>query len=382
MKEAAAEAERIVAWLRLPAIGLLALGQSLTHPDPERTGFLIALTLFSAWSAGVLAWVHLRPIGARFALAATGVDIAAITVLALLSGGAFSQARLAFFLVPVAVAFRFRPSLTAAAAVLTTAAYVIQAVVHPAANRPEAARFIATQAGFLAWVGLACALLSLLLARRTELVSRLAEERSRLLADALDAEQRERKLLAEALHDHALQNLLSARHELEEAGETSAHPALGRAYKALADTVGQLREAVFELHPYVLEEAGLNAALRSIAQQAAARGGLELRLDLRYDDGNADEPLLFSAARELLSNVVRYADATLVTVRLVETGGEIQLVIEDDGRGFPPERLAERLADGHVGLASQRVRVEAAGGRMDVRSAPGEGTRVEIRLPV
>jgi two-component system, NarL family, sensor kinase len=68
-------------------------------------------------------------------------------------------------------------------------------------------------------------------------------------------------------------------------------------------------------------------------------------------------------------------------VRLVETGGEIELVIEDDGRGFPQERLAERLADGHVGLASQRVRVEAAGGWMDVRSAPGEGTRVEIRLP-
>jgi two-component system NarL family sensor kinase len=149
----------------------------------------------------------------------------------------------------------------------------------------------------------------------------------------------------------------------------------------LADTVGQLREAVFELHPYVLEEAGLKAALRSIAQQAAARGGLELRLDLHYDDGHPDEPLLFSAARELLSNVVRYADATRVTVRLVETGGEIELVIEDDGRGFPPERLAEQLADGHVGLASQRVRVEAAGGWMDVRSAPGEGTRVEIRLP-
>jgi two-component system, NarL family, sensor kinase len=381
MKEAAAEAERIVAWLRLPAIGLLALGQSLAHPDPQETGFIVALALYSAWSAGVLAWVHLRPIGERFALAATGVDIAAITALALLSGGAFSQARLAFFLVPVAVAFRFRPSLTAAAAVLTTAAYVIQAVVHPAADRPEAARFIATQAGFIAWVGLACALLSLLLARRTELVSRLADERSRLLADALEAEQRERKLLAEALHDHALQNLLSARHELEEAGETSVHPALGRADEALADTVGQLREAVFELHPYVLEEAGLKAALRSIAQQAAARGALDLRLDLRYHDGHPGEPLLFSAARELLSNVVRYADATWVNVRLVEADGEIELVVEDDGRGFPPERLAERLAEGHVGLASQRVRVEAAGGRMDVRSAPGDGTRVEIRLP-
>jgi two-component system NarL family sensor kinase len=279
-REAAAEAERVVAWLRLPAIALLALGQGLAHPNPQETAFLVALALFSAWSAGLLAWVHLRPAGERLALAATGVDIAAISVLAVLSGGAFSHARLAFFLVPVAVAFRFRPSITAAAAVLTTAAYVIQAVAHPATSQPEAGRFVATQAGFIAWVGLASALLSLLLARRTELVTRLAEERSRLLADALEAEQRERRTLAEALHDHALQNLLSARHELEEAGEASLHPALGRADQALADTVGQLREAVFELHPYVLEEAGLEAALRSIAQQAARRAALELRLEL------------------------------------------------------------------------------------------------------
>ena len=70
-----------------------------------------------------------------------------------------------------------------------------------------------------------------------------------------------------------------------------------------------------------------------------------------------------------------------MTLRLVESDGELELVVEDDGRGFPAEQLAERLADGHIGLATQRVRVEAAGGRMDVASAPGAGTRVEIRLP-
>jgi two-component system, NarL family, sensor kinase len=379
--DAAAEAERVVAWLRLPAIALIALGQGLSHPNPEEDAFLIALVLFSAWSAGVLAWVYLRPVGKRVPIVATAVDIAAISVLAILSGGAFSHARLAFFVVPVAVAFRFRPAVTAAAAVLVTTAYVAQAAAHPAASQPEAVRFIAVQAGFLAWVGLACAFLSLLLSRRTELVNRLAEERSRLLADALEAEQRERKALAEALHDQALQNLLSARHELQEAEETSVHPALGRADDALAQTAGQLRQAVFELHPYVLEEAGLKAALRSIALQAAGTAGLELELDLRYDNRHAREPLLFSAARELLSNVVHHARAKHLTVRLVEDDARVVLAVEDDGRGFPPERLGERLADGHIGLASQRVRVEAAGGSLVVDSDPGEGTRVAITLP-
>jgi two-component system NarL family sensor kinase len=378
---AAAEAERVVAWLRLPAIALIALSQSLSHPHPQRTGFLITLAIFSAWSVGILVWVYVRPAGQRLALATTAVDIAAISMLAVLSGGAYSHARLAYFLVPVAVAFRFRPAITAAAAVVTTAAYVTQAVAHPNLLLHHAARFILTQAGFLAWVGVACVLLSLFLARQTELVGRLAEERSRLLGDALEAEQRERRALAESLHDQALQNLLSARHELQEVGEAISHPALLRADEAVSTTAAQLREAVFELHPYVLEQAGLEAALRSVTQQAADRAGFAVRLDLRYGHRHPREQLLFSAARELLSNVVRHARATRVQVQLAEFDGQLQLAVEDDGRGFPPERLAERIAAGHVGLASQRFRVEAAGGQMRIASVPGDGTRVEIRLP-
>ena len=80
-REATAEAERAVAWLRLPAIALLALAQSLAHPNPHETAFLVALVLFSAWSAGVLATVYLRPTGQRFALATTAIDIVAISVL-------------------------------------------------------------------------------------------------------------------------------------------------------------------------------------------------------------------------------------------------------------------------------------------------------------
>jgi two-component system, NarL family, sensor kinase len=380
-EEAATEAERVVAWLRLPAIMLLALGQGLEHPHPHQTAFLTTLALFSAWSAGLLAWVHLRPVSQQLALAATGVDIVTFGLLALLSGGAFSHARLAFFLVPVTVAFRFRPLITAGAAVVTTSAYVIQALAHPSAAEPQAKRFIITQAGFLAWVGLACTLLAMLLARRTALVESLAQSRSRLLADALEAEQRERKALAEALHDDAIQNLLSARHEVEEAGDTLSHPALDRADEALVRTVGQLREAVYELHPYVLEEAGLEAALRSVTHQAASRGGFEARLNLDYPSRHPREQLVFSAARELLANVVQHAGASRVTVSLFTEDRQLELVVEDNGRGFPPDRLPERLADGHVGLASQRVRIEAAGGSMRVFSRPGEGTRIEIRVP-
>jgi two-component system, NarL family, sensor kinase len=379
--EATASSERIVAWLRLPAIGLIALGETLTHPNTDKEGFYITLALYTAWSISTLVFVHLRAVGERVALVTTGVDIASISVLAVLSGGAFSEARLAFFLVPVTVAFRFRPAVTSAAVLVTTSAYVIQALAHPAVHQPDAVRFIATQAGFLAWVGLACVLLSGLLGARTQEAARLAGARSRLLTDALEAEQRARRSLAESLHDHAIQNLLYARHELEDLTGRTHDSAASRAEDAIVETVAQLREAVFELHPYVLDEAGLEAALRSIAQRAASRARLTLTLDLSYDREFPNEQLVFSAARELLANVVQHAHASSLAMRLFWDSTVLVLVVEDDGRGFPTAQLPERIAEGHIGLASQRYRVEAAGGTMLLSSTPGTGTRVEIRLP-
>src|SRR5262249_57613351 len=105
--------------------------------------------------------------------------------------------------------------------------------------------------------------------RGTGRVGWWGEVRRRLTPESLTAGERERQALAEGLHDHAIQNLLSARLELEEVEDDLAHPALRRADAALAETIRDLREAVFELHPYVLEQAGLEAALRSVAGRAA-----------------------------------------------------------------------------------------------------------------
>jgi two-component system NarL family sensor kinase len=137
---------------------------------------------------------------------------------------------------------------------------------------------------------------------------------------------------------------------------------------------------VFELHPYVLDQAGLELALRSVAQDAANRAGLELRLDLRYEGHHTNEQVIFSAARELLANVIQHSHATRMTIHLAEIEGDVELVVEDNGCGFAPEHLTEQLANGHIGLASQRVRVEAAGGAMRWTSSKDIGTRVAIRI--
>jgi two-component system, NarL family, sensor kinase len=378
---AAAESERLVAWLRLPAVGLIAAGQQLGHPNPAPGLFAITIVAFAVWSAGLLAWVHLHPAGERLGMIAAGVDVVAITALAALSGGPFSQARLAYFLVSVAVAFRFRPTFTAIAGAATVAAYLGQAFAHPAHARPEATRFALIQAGYLAWVATAAVLLSFVLQRRTARSIELAQERERLMAEAMAVEERERRALAEGLHDTAIQNLLSARHDLEEASETLDGAALERADRALAAAVTDLREALFELHPYVLEAAGLEAALSAVGNRAARRGRFRLQLDARPVTRTRHEQLLLAAARELLSNVAKHADARHVRMSLAEEDGYVVLAIRDDGKGFDEATLSERLAHGHIGIASHKARLESVGGRLVIASSAGRGTTAEVRVP-
>jgi two-component system NarL family sensor kinase len=365
---------------------IVIAARTIPHLNPEPEAFYIASGIVGAYGLIVLAWVYRRPVTARFVIAATALDIAAITVLVAFSGGAFSEARLTYFLVPVAVAFRFRPLLTTISAVATVIAYDVQSFAHPAHHQPGAERFILVQTGYLVWLGLAAVLLSAVLLsavleRRTERIQELAEVRRRLMTDALTAEERERRVLAEALHDGAIQNLLSARHELQEAADSNPHPSLRRAAEALAATIGELREALFELHPYVLEQAGLEVALRTLAQRAARRGGFDVQVDLAHVRRHEHEGLLLTAARELLTNVVQHAHAGNVAVRLNEEGSELVLAIEDDGEGFDPRSLPDRLAEGHIGLRSQRERIESIGGRVDVRSSPGSGALIVLRIP-
>jgi two-component system, NarL family, sensor kinase len=379
--DALAEVERRVAWLRLLAVPLIVAAETLPHPKEERTDFLVGVAAVSVYAVAMLVWVYRRPVTPRFALGGTAADVGAITALVVLSGGAYSEARLTYFLVPIAVAFRFRPELTALSSSVTVVAYLLQAVAHPAHTQPQAARFIAVQAGYLLWIGLAAVLLSAVLEQRTRRVAELAERRRGLIAEALSAGERERRALAEGLHDQAIQNLLSARHDLEEVAEAGTSEALARADAAVEATIAELREAVFELHPYVLEQSGLDAALRAAGQRAARRGGFRVRFDLVYPHRHPQEGLLFGAARELLANAAAHAQADYVVVELGERDGSVELAVRDDGRGFDLGLLPQRIAEGHIGLQSQRERVESAGGRFEIRSAPGRGTEVEIRLP-
>ena len=278
----AGRAEYAVAWLRLAAVGLFAGAERLPPTGDYDRAFFILLGAYLAWSISVLFITHARGATPQQGLIALAVDIVVITVLSALSGGAFSDTRIGYVFIPITAAFRYRPRLTLLATVVSVLAYVLEPLLDIGPDHPgNTAGYVAEWAALLAWIGIASTVLSAMIARRTAEVTQLVIDREHLLTEVLAAENRERQGLAEGLHDGPVQSLLATRHDLEEVAlRLPDDTALARADQTLLDVASQLRSAIFELHPHVLDEAGLEAALRQIAETAAHRAGLELTLEL------------------------------------------------------------------------------------------------------
>jgi len=370
------ESALIWALIRLSALPAIYLGERLVaHPSPRSDPFgpLLAAATVYAVAAALLAWRarERQPPVQLLAL----LDIAFLWALTYTSGGPFSQLRYAFFLLPIGAALLLRPPLTAAASLVVVLSYLAIALLYPTTGAGD---FELTQAVYLVWMGLVAVLLSRLLARRADEVARLSADRGRLVAQALDAEDRERRRLAGALHDEAVQNLLAARNELASGGGDVEFVQHG-----LDRTIEQLRDAVFDLYPAALDHAGLAAALEAVAAHAGRRAGFDWQVDVDPEAaGGPHDQLLFSLARELIINVAKHAGASNVTVRVRAMPAELQLEVADDGRGLDPARLRRAPLDGHIGLASATERVEALDGTLEIAAEAGHGTLVRARIPL
>jgi two-component system NarL family sensor kinase len=218
-------------------------------------------------------------------------------------------------------------------------------------------------------------------AQHIEKIAILNASREALLADTMSASEAQRREMSEAIHDGPLQDVLMARQEIAALAKTSPSDQLTRAAASLQEASQRLREATFELHPAVLERVGLAAAVEQLASFTTRRSGIPVRTDVDYPGRNAMDPMVFGLVRELLSNVVRHSEADRATVTLALTNGVCQLDVIDDGKGIAPDTMARRLSEGHIGLASHRARVDAAGGTFAFIDEP-MGTHVRVRLPV
>ena len=219
------------------------------------------------------------------------------------------------------------------------------------------------------------------LSARAAEVARLADERARLVLQLLDAEQRERRRVSQALHDDALQNLIAAFDELTEAESRGSHEeACRRIAPLLQRSIEQLRDTALELHPLLLERKGLLVALDAIARGAAGLGGF--RVSVRVDPAAAsvNDRMVLSVARELLVNAAKHARASRVSVVAEQAPAGVTLTVSDDGVGMNAERREEALAEGHIGLASVSERLSAIGGRLTLES-PGRGAVAVATIP-
>jgi signal transduction histidine kinase len=217
-------------------------------------------------------------------------------------------------------------------------------------------------------------------AAQSEEVARLSAQRGRLVAQALDAGDRERRQVADVLHDDVLQHVLFARLEL---GALDGDPETkARIRGSLDAAIETLRRVVGGLHPVTLAHAGLTAAIESLANEACARAGLRIDVDVvPQAEGRADR-LLVSIVRELLTNVVKHAGATRASVRVGVTNGWLSLDVADDGHGLPAGAVDTALTRGNVGLANIRERVLALGGTVETGAGIGRrGLRVAVCLP-
>ncbi|RYE85568.1 MAG: sensor histidine kinase [Myxococcales bacterium] len=216
--------------------------------------------------------------------------------------------------------------------------------------------------------------------------ARVEQARTALQRQLATLQEDERRRIARDLHDQTGQLLASLSLAVQAVGADGALPARSHGRLAevqrVSDELGrQVHEMAVRLRPTALDDLGLPGALGQLVADWSARTGVGADLQvtgLEVERLPAEvETALYRVVQEALTNVAKHAHARQVSVTLGRLGLEATLVVEDDGRGFAPDRVDP----GRLGLLGMTERVTLAGGRLDVESSPGAGTTVIARLP-
>jgi signal transduction histidine kinase len=203
-------------------------------------------------------------------------------------------------------------------------------------------------------------------------------------------EERERRQLAAELHDYLAQLLTLARMKIKQAQQqvfhsvTESNRYIGETDELLRKSVEYVRTLMAELYPTELDDLGLPAALRWLAEQML-RHGLAVELSIRTEAlplTNERAFLLYRSVRELLMNIVKHAHVSQAFVALDVESDCVCLTVQDHGRGFDPSTLPPTMPGQHFGLPSVRERIASMGGTFGLDSHVGKGTRITLTVPL
>ncbi len=207
-------------------------------------------------------------------------------------------------------------------------------------------------------------------------------ELSRVSFHMLEDQEATARRFSHELHDELGQQLTAIKTNLaalESRGDVG-HERLQDCLRLADEAIGNVRQMSQLLHPTILDDFGLEAGLRWLAEGFTARTGIAVEVESNHAERLPDEieTHLFRIAQEALTNVARHSGARRVVMKLESAGGEIRLGIRDDGRGLAPQP-----ADVHgMGMIGMRARARSAGGDVDISSAPGGGVLIEVRAPL
>jgi signal transduction histidine kinase len=211
--------------------------------------------------------------------------------------------------------------------------------------------------------------------------ARIAE----LSGHLLRVQEEERKRISRELHDETGQALMVIRlylGMLEQVSGTRARGKIRETVGVVDRTIEGIRRIIGRLSPLVLQELGLVAAIRKEAKDFAKTTGVKARVAVSDEIGRLApecEAAIYRVVQEALHNVAKHAKASVVNIQMARAEDIVQLVIEDDGQGMED---SDRWNGRSFGLAGMRERIAMLGGTVEVQSTRGQGTRIEVVVPM
>lgn len=203
--------------------------------------------------------------------------------------------------------------------------------------------------------------------------------RQRALESLLSAQEEERARISRDLHDQVGQSLTGLVLGMSNAMGKKSATDLNHFKQQTEDILADVRRISRDLRPALLDELGLEPAVNRLVRDLQELSGLEIDVLMRLPKNlqKDQQTVIYRVVQESLTNISRHAEARNASVTVTSQNGQIQLVIEDDGKGFEPNSVA---VTEHVGLAGMRERIELAGGTLTIESSLGQGTTVSARL--
>ncbi|WP_246469499.1 PAS domain-containing sensor histidine kinase [Cohnella nanjingensis] len=213
-------------------------------------------------------------------------------------------------------------------------------------------------------------------------VTRLKETEAQLqamMAQLMQVQEEERRRISRDLHDGIGQSLFSLKIAIDRLLADGGHEHLRGLGSEVSRLMADVRGLAWELRPSVLDDLGVVPALRTYIEHYERHYGIRVRFDcdVRRRPDLLAETTLYRVVQEALTNVGKYAGVAEATVRVRDLGACIEAVVEDQGAGFRREEAGRG-----VGLFSMEERARAVSGELAVRSEPGRGTTVTLKVPV